>query len=269
MTWRADWTTWREQDLKMTDSHSARMRKAEGVRRRLASPMTSQEMQEASACAVLGCKRPTMRAEGKGLSLLLCRYHHQFKARHGSAWRKTFSRAELAPYRQAADLWLAANQESHMVQRGLAEIEALLAAAGPAYAANQLHRMKPEARARAALARLRKAKVRPQRVMREYLVVMSALQDGKLRKDGSEDFELVQIAKPLHRLASGYRVPGTSKGMTIAGAKLKTEWFAESRGNVMRHVGRMVRAACRHGVTHHEIADVLAGVTEERTSKVP
>jgi hypothetical protein len=204
-------------------------------------------------CSMFGCKRQTPRALGNGLSGLHCKYHLQYKARHGSTWRKSLTALELQPYRKASRTWLQAHAANPMVQRAVAEIESLLASSGPWQPAHQLKGMKPKDRARVALARLRVKGVAPERLLHVYLSVVTTLQSIN-SVDRSEEFRLVQIAKPIHRLASGYHIQGVK---LAKGSPLKVHFYPETRGLVLGHMGRMIENACQTGVDRHDIEEVL------------
>ena len=62
-------------------------------------------------CAIPGCGRPTMRSSGKGLAEMHCRYHVQFRARHGSHWHPTYKAADLEPYLAVAAEWIEERRE--------------------------------------------------------------------------------------------------------------------------------------------------------------
>jgi hypothetical protein len=57
-------------------------------------------------CVIPGCGRPTSRSTGKGLAEAHCRYHVQFRARHGSHWYPTYKAADLKPYLTVAAEWI-------------------------------------------------------------------------------------------------------------------------------------------------------------------
>ncbi len=77
-------------------------------------------------CIALGCKRPTQSTTGKGLSQTYCKPHIEFKRRHGSTWRKTYSTGEIAPYRGAAQKWLKEHRHNALVSRAIAELDSLI-----------------------------------------------------------------------------------------------------------------------------------------------
>jgi hypothetical protein len=82
------------------------------------------EIAESGAgCMAWGCKRPTQRAAGKGLSEMYCKRHVEFKRRHGSSWRKSFSAAEMKPFRDAARRWMTERADDKWVVRAVEKLD--------------------------------------------------------------------------------------------------------------------------------------------------
>jgi hypothetical protein len=179
-----------------------------------------------------------MRGEGKGLSYSYCRKHVEFIARHGSSWRKSLTGAELEPYRKAASRWLEVNGEKPAVLNCETAIERMMVEAGPVIIAPQLHREGPESRARQVLARMRQHGVSPRRVLREALATAVAVRslEGIPRDD---EFWTVQVGKRVHRLGSAWRI--------VEGRKVVFAWHPEPRGQMLRHLGRMIAEALDKG----------------------
>lgn len=196
------------------------------------------------ACAIPGCKRPTMQATGKGLAELHCRYHVQFKARHGSHWCPTYAAPDLKPYLQSAARWIKANREDPQVAMALYWLKGLLQGSGHAELAHRIKGKPARQRARVAFARLHEAGIGPERLLRIYLAVCALIEDdaGSHRV---EEFRVVQVAKAVHRLASGshqhWEVP-LPDGRT---APLAMHTFPKSSGFVLRVMGRQIEEACR------------------------
>ena len=117
-----------------------------GVKQRAAAAPTLK-------CSTPGCGRPAQAlATPDSRATALCRKHLKHRARHGSAWRKSFTKAELEPYRKAARRWLTANRQAPMVQHVLTALAGMMANAGKAESAYDLNRVKPAKRAKIALA---------------------------------------------------------------------------------------------------------------------
>lgn len=208
-------------------------------------------------CALPGCKNRTMRAAGLGLAAFHCRKHVEHKARHGSHWHGTYSAAELKPYLAAATLYVRLRAESdRFIKQALTNIALLLEEAGPTEIASRLKGMSAQRRARIALARLRVAKIKPERFVAIVLAV-TALIEKDPGSHRTKEFRTVQIAKALHRLASG-----THKRWPFVdayGRKRQTEMhaFPRSSGQVLRIMGRAVEKECEWVIEKH-LPGVLA-----------
>jgi hypothetical protein len=83
----------------------------------------------------LGCQWLTQRSTGSGLSETHCKQHVEFHRRHGSYWHKSYSAAQLAPYRRATQRWLRSRSNDQHVQRVIGALDALLADSGPSESA--------------------------------------------------------------------------------------------------------------------------------------
>ena len=194
-------------------------------------------------CSFPGCRRPAqpLTTPDSGAAAL-CRKHLKHRARHGSAWRKSFTKAELDPYRKAASRWLMANRQASMVQHVLTALAGMMANAGKAESAYDLNRVKPARRAKIALARLRDAKVAPETLLINAMAVW-AIFEAEGMDERSREFREVQIAKLAHRLASATR-------RTRMGIPMPAK-YPPSSGLVLRHLGqndrRKGRPGCRAG----------------------
>jgi len=202
-------------------------------------------------CAIPGCRNPTMRAAGLGLAAFHCRKHVEHKARHGSHWHRTYSAAELKSYLAATTSYIRLHAESdRFIKQALTEIALLLEEAGPTEIATRLKGMSATKRARIALARLRVAGIKPERFVTIVLAVTALIEEdpGSHR---TKEFRVVQIAKALHRLASGYhRVwePQDHKGRS---QKIELHAFPRSSGPVLRLIGKAVEQPCEWVVEKH------------------
>jgi hypothetical protein len=203
-------------------------------------------------CAIPGCRNPTMRAAGLGLAAFHCRKHVEHKARHGSNWHGTYSAAELKPYIVAATSYVRLRSESdRFIKKALSDIALLLEEAGPTEIATRLKGMSAAKRARIALARLRVARIKPERFVALVLAVTALIEEdpGSHRV---KEFRIVQIAKALHRLASGYHrvweLPDES-GRLRKVSELHA--FPRSSGPVLRLIGKAVEQPCEWVVDKH------------------
>jgi hypothetical protein len=209
-----------------------------------------------TVCALPGCARPAS-ADAWPRSLH-CRYHIQRKARHGSHWHATYRAADLKPYLKSATRWVAANRSHADVVMAALWLKGLLEDAGRTELAHRIKGQLAMRRAKFAFARLREADIKPDRILGIYLAVCALIEDDR----GShrvEEFRVVQVAKAVHRLASGshqhWDVPLTN-GAT---APLAMHTYPKSSGIVLRIIGRQIEECCR------TVAD--RAVDEIRTAK--
>ncbi|MFK4561860.1 hypothetical protein ABIF94_002459 [Bradyrhizobium ottawaense] len=208
-------------------------------------------------CAIIGCSNATMRIQATGLAAFHCRKHVEHKARHGSHWHGTYSAAELKPYLAAATSYVRLRAESdRFIKAALNAVALLLEEAGPTEIATRLKGMSATRRARIALARLRAAGIKPERFVAIVLAVTALIEEdpGSHR---TKEFRTVQIAKALHRLASG-----THKRWPFVdhrGRQRQTELhaFPRSSGPVLRLIGRAVERELEWVVDKH-LSAVLA-----------
>lgn len=204
-------------------------------------------------CSVPGCRRSS--PEGK-FRLHACRYHIQFKARHGSHWCRTYAASHLKPYLLSAARWIKANREDAQVAMALYWLKGLLQGSGRMELAHRVKGMPARQRARIAFARLHEAGIEPERILRIYLAVCALIEDDR----GShrvEEYRVVQVAKAVHRLASGShqrwdvpRIDGTT-------APLAMHTYPKSSGYVLRIMGRQIEECCR-AVAEGAVEDVRA-----------
>lgn len=197
-------------------------------------------------CSIPGCRNPTMRATGLGLAAFHCRKHVEHKARHGSHWHGTYSAAELKPYIAAATSYVRLRAESdRFIKAAIGAIALLLEEAGPTEIATRLKGMSAGRRARIALARLRVARIKPERFLATVLAVTALIEEdpGSHR---TKEFRIVQISKVLHRLASG-----------TGWASSSHRAYPRSSGPVLRLIGKAVEQPCEWVVDKH-LSAVLA-----------
>lgn len=208
-------------------------------------------------CAIPCCRNSTMRAAGIGLAAFHCRKHIEHKARHGSHWHGTYSAAELKPYLAAAISFVRLRAESdRFIKAALKAIGLLFEEAGPTEIATRLKGMSAAKRARIALARLRVARIKPERLVAIVLAVYALIEEDP-ESHRTKEFRTVQISKALHRLASGTHRVWEYEGYN--GRKQRTELhaFPRSSGPVLRLIGRKVEELCDRVVDKH-LAAILA-----------
>lgn len=195
------------------------------------------------------CGRPTMRAAGIGLATLYCRHHVEHRARHGSHWHGTYSAAKLKPYLSAATSYVRLRAPNDtFITAAINAIQAELTEAGPVEIATRLKGLSAAKRAKIALARLRVANVPPERIVSIVLGVAALIEDDP-RSHRTKEFRTVQIAKAVHRLASG-------TGWVIYDAhgrqhRSKVRAYPKSMGPVLRLMGRLLETPCELVLAHH------------------
>jgi hypothetical protein len=204
-----------------------------------------------------GCGRPTTRGTRGGLSKFLCRYHQQHLQRHGSTWRKSPRAALLRPYLTAAFSYLDTHQADPFVKAAIEGLIELMRSAGPVEIATRLAGLLPADRARIAMARLREADIRPERILAIPLAVGALMEEAPAIVHRTREWRIVAIAKAAHRLASGtHRVWSLpqSDGST---RKIEMHAYPRSSGRVLRHLGERIEKECEWVVERH-LAKVLA-----------
>jgi hypothetical protein len=226
-------------------SYDRRSKRKSDVIRRVETPTPVY-----SRCRIIGCPNQTTAGTMKGLNRLYCRKHEEHFERHGSYIKQGYSAAQVNPYRRAAYTWLTLNRDKTLVTLALRSIEALYQHAGPHVAAFRLSGKTPEERARAAWARLREAEVDPRIPLAAWLGIEMLLLDDPQPERKSE-FQRVQAAKIIHRLASGTHKKWERE---LSDGKIVTQEihkYPASRGRVLRHIGEQLERAAELVVSHY------------------
>ncbi len=206
-----------------------------------------------------------MQAAGNGHAAFHCRYHVQFKARHGSHWHPSYRATDLKPYATAARSWLKQHADRPDVTMALSWLEGLLAGAGRVDPAQNLKRQPAAYRAKVAFARLREAGVTPERILATYLGMMALIEDDR-GSHRTGEFRRVQVAKALHRLASGTHKRwqfDTGNGVV----PVRMDVYPKSSGLVLRRMGDAIEEACS-GVLNTALWDIIA-LKRERSGLHP
>lgn len=199
-------------------------------------------------CRVVGCGQPSRAATQDGLDTFFCRSHADHHSRHGSPYKRSYGAKELAPYHKKARVWLKDREGDLWVKNAILRVETLYNTAGPHVEAFRLRGLSPEERAKAAWARLRKAKVDPRKVIEAWLAIEMIVSDD-IQPDGKPEFKRVQIAKVVHKMASG-----THKSWSTApGGKADMHLYPRSRGRVLRHIGADIEGATELILSHHRL----------------
>ncbi|RWN48977.1 MAG: hypothetical protein EOS03_00500 [Mesorhizobium sp.] len=208
---------------------------------------------DGSVCSIPGCGRPSMLSQRNGVSRYLCRYHVQRKSRHGSHWHGTYRAAELKPYLVAASRWLTARGDATTV----AEMDYLLATAGRTEPAMNLRGLDASTRARIAFARLGDAEIPAKRLVTIYLAVAALIEDD-FGSHRTREFQVVQAAKAIHRLASGTHRRWMMWNPMGEDIPIETHAYPRSSGFVLRKIGEAMA----------KVVDPLVGIAVPEIIKI-
>ena len=212
---------------------SSRRQKSKEIQKRL------EDSQGVGICAVLGCNEPTRYAAGEGFDQKLCRKHWEYYQRHGSPYRGSYTASDLKEPRRWAEDWLKANQDDQRVQITLGKIQTLLRTAGPVVPAFRLKGSKPAKRAKVAWARLREASVSPEQILHAWISIERMIATDPQAINTAE-FKHVQVAKVLHRLASGTHKTWQRERFDGTIVEDKQSFYPRSRGRVLRVMGKQL-----------------------------
>jgi hypothetical protein len=197
-----------------------------------------------------------MRAAGNGLAAQHCKRHVEHKARHGSHWHRSYRAEELKGYLAAAKSYINPRlQTDPHIKDAVARLTALLEQS-PYEIATRLRGLPAKTRSVIAFGRLRKRGIQPERLLSIHLGITALIEEDP----GSHrvrEFRLVQTAKAVHRLASGYhRVwpQQDQKGRTF---RIELHAYARSTGRVLRFIGQAIEERCEWATEKH-LAGVLA-----------
>lgn len=193
------------------------------------------------------CDRPTQRASGTGLSATHCKYHVEFHRRHGSYSRRSYLKSQLEPFRRAATKWLSARRDDRNVARVLKHLQHLIDNSGRRHSAYDVRWLEPDQRANAALANLREEGKTGEQLLIIVLTIHTAV--SELGPRGDREFRYVQIAKLIHRLASGTH-------RTRSGHRMRSK-YPRPEGAFMRTLGRRVEDVAAIAFTPEDIQEVI------------
>ena len=193
-----------------------------------------------SYCRIIGCHHPATAGTESGLNRRYCRKHEDHYERHGSYTKPSYRRTTIEPHRRAALRWLKANRDSPAIRQSIAAVQRIYRQSGPKIEAFRLRGLKPEARAWAAWARLREGNVDPIRPLAACLAIQATIASDP-QPDLSTEYRLVQVAKLVHRMASGShkRWERVRPNGSISVEEL--HHYPHSRGRVLRHIGRQLQ----------------------------
>ena len=213
------------------------------------------------------CSHPTSRAAKKGLSAFVCRRCQAHRQRHGSFWCPSPPAATLRPYLAASLSYVRSHRTDPFIAAALHGLESLLENAGPVEAATRLRGLSPAVRAKVALARLREASIKPERLLAIVLAVSALMGADPSSVHVTREWRLVATAKATHRLASGTHRRWEAKdhnGKTIKLATLHA--YPRSSGQVLRHLGEHLAKECELVLDHHLAAVVASLAVTRQTS---
>ena len=184
-------------------------------------------------CSVPGCGRLPEKRQGDGLSPTLCRYHREFKARHGSAFCRSPTGRQVRPYLGIAEAYVAEHLNDATIRHSLEQLKRHLETAGRIPSVAELPILSAEQKARGVLARLRESDVPPDRILAVTLGVMAAIKEQYVQPGG--DYAKVAVAKALKRRASGNH--------GVYGPDSRWDHYPESRGRFLVELGAMTSEA--------------------------
>lgn len=216
----------------MGTSRNRRITEAIDVKRRAKAPAPYGPQ----PCAIPGCKRLTQRSSRKGLSETYCHRHVEHLRSHGHITRKSYSKAELEPFRQPVARWLREHREDPNVQAAIARLGTLMATQGRPKDAYEQRGMVPKAKARNELARLYAAGKSGEQLLGIVLTIRAA--HAELGPWDSPDWYHVQIAKQAKRLRGARSTPYRDKRFPPR--------YPRGEGIFMRILGKSIdaKAAC-------------------------
>jgi hypothetical protein len=198
-----------------------------------------------------------MKAAAQGLAAFHCKRHVEHRARHGSYIHGTYRASELRPYLAAAASYVRIRDTTDpYIMASIAAVKAAMEGAGPTKLATRLRGMSAAKRARIAVARLRVAGVRPERIVSIVLGVRVIIEEdpGSHRVN---EFRTVQAMKAIHRLASGTHKYWPIEDPQGRPQTIEMHVFPKSTGRVLRLMGRLLEEPCELTIDKH-LAGVLA-----------
>lgn len=235
-------------------SLEARQRRVRKLKARIASDANDhlQRCTIWNASTGKPCGRPTSRASKDGLAAFVCRYHVQHKARHGSHWAKSPSATTLSPYLKAALSHINLNRHNDpFIRAALAGLEQLMASAGPVEIASRLRGMTPDQRARIALARLREAATKPERLLAISIAVAALIEEAPATVHRTGEWKTCAVAKAAHRLASGTHREWSLAQPNGSTNRIRMDTYPRSSGRILRLLGEMIERECELVIDHH------------------
>lgn len=192
-------------------------------------------------CPIPGCMRKIAEGAPNTAGAHHCRYHIQHKARHGSHWHSTYRAADLKAYLTAAASYIAEHRMKDAVFGAIRAVDELLVTSGRVEPVMNLRRVPASRRARIAFARLRQAGVTPERLAAIHLALSALIADDR-GSHRNREFRIVQVAKAVHRLASGTHRRWDA--LDMRGPPIELHVYPRSSGLVLRKIGEAIEKAC-------------------------
>jgi hypothetical protein len=213
-------------------------------RREAALGPQSSNLTNDNKCLIPGCSRLSEKSEGRGLAQFHCRYHTQFKARHGSYWHGTYKASDLRPYIRCAEGWIKEQRDSPVYRGAYWHLEHVMAGNIRVEPATRLRGRSAAYRAGIALGRLRAANIPTTRLICIYLGLAALIEDD-FGSHRTREFRIVQAAKAVHRLASGtHRKWDVWDPLTGSTRSTELHAYPRSSGHVLRKIGETLETAC-------------------------
>ena len=206
-------------------------------------------------CTIIGCGKATA-----GLAIALCRKHLLHRQRHGSPICPSPRATVLKPYMRAANAYIRAHHYDPYIKSAESGLNDLLRSAGQIVPATRLKGLPPADRARIALARLREAAIKPERLLAITVAVHALIKHDPAKTHRIKEWRIVAIAKAAHRLASGdHRVweARDDSGRVVERTEMHT--FPRSSGRVLRYLGEAIEKECEWVIDRH-LDKVVAGL---------
>jgi hypothetical protein len=153
--------------------------------------------------------------------------------------------------------FIGAHRADPFISAALTGMGGIMASAGPVEIATRLTGLPPAQRARIALARLREANIKLERLLAIPLAVAALIEEAPATVHRTTEWRIVAIAKAAHRLASGtHRIWPVAQpdGRT---KHIEMHAYPRSSGRVLRHLGEMIEKECELVIDHH-LSEVLA-----------
>jgi hypothetical protein len=215
----------------MSRSIEGRRRRAATIKARNASPGD----RRFQTCTIIGCGQPTA-----GLAIALCRKHLLHRQRHGSPFCPSPTAAILKPYLRAATSYIKSRRSDPYIKAALGGLGDLMRSAGQIVPATRLRGLPPAERSRVALARLRDAGIKPDRLLAITLAVHALIKHAPAKTHRIKEWRIVAIAKAAHRLASGDHQVWEAQDDSGRAVRLAKAMEKESDWVIDQHLDKVV-----------------------------